>query len=102
MSISSLPCIQRKHTKPAYQTVLTNAESRPPQTRTFCQMCKEKYHGYSRWIARRAKKITGGMNIFAGVKDLGQCKARPLRFHLVYFIYVFFISVLQQITVLAS
>ncbi len=33
------------------------------------------------------------------IQSLGQCRARPIKFHLVYFL-LFFVSVLQQITVL--
>ena len=58
MSLSRMAYIKRNGLNPAFQKVLSDAESRPESVRSFSDTSKSRYHGYSRWIARRATTLT--------------------------------------------
>ena len=49
---------KRNGAKPAFLKVLSDAESRPDPVRTFSDINKSRYHGYSRWLTRRTKSLT--------------------------------------------
>ena len=49
---------KRNGAKPAFLKVLSDAESKPEPVRTFSDVNKSRYHGYSRWLTRRAKSLT--------------------------------------------
>ena len=60
---------KRNGAKPAFLKVLSDAESKPEPVRTFSDVNKSRYHGYSRWLTRRAKSLTSRkLNVIICIK----------------------------------
>ena len=49
---------RRNSAKPAFMKVLADAETKPETVRTLSDAGRSGYHGYSRWLTRRAKSMT--------------------------------------------
>ena len=58
MSLRRIAYVKRNGLNPAFQKVLSDAETRPETVRSFSDTSKSRYHGYSRWISRRATTLT--------------------------------------------
>ena len=60
LSPRQMVCIKRQRSRPAFVTVLAEAESRTAAAVAFLDKGRACYHAYARWVTHRSERILAG------------------------------------------